>query len=259
LDNVRRGASFDIERNRKAATAVRERQPLASSLKSEEGGGRLRLLVVENNALLRPLIAEMLNVLGHEIIGYADTALTALAEAERKRPDVVLMDVELDGAGDGIDAACAIRNSLGIRSLFLTGRTDSGTRARSVLADPIGYVQKPLTLGELAAALARVHGEPATVDTSSTAKRAKAGHARRLALSLVRDADRQRLLDYADGLERQAEALERRTGRQESGAPATPRAGGGHEQQQHVQQQQQQQQSELSPDDGPGAKTTPTE
>lgn len=118
--------------------------------------GGLRLLLVENDELLREVFEDMLVVLGHEIVGRVSTASAAIAEAERKLPDVVLMDVKLDGPGDGVDAAYAIKNRLGIHSLFLTGMTDSATRARAVMAGPIGYLEKPVAIRELATALARV-------------------------------------------------------------------------------------------------------
>jgi CheY-like chemotaxis protein len=89
-----------------------------------------------DNERIRKVIEEMLGVLGHEIVGRASTATAAVAEARTTFPDVVLMGVKLDGVGDGIDAAYSIKNRLGIRSLLLTGTTDSATRARSVLAAP---------------------------------------------------------------------------------------------------------------------------
>lgn len=256
--------------------------------------GCLRLLVVENDELIKKIIEEMLGVLGHEIVGRASTATAAVAEAETTLPDVVLMDVKLDGVGDGIDAAYAIKNRLGIRSLLLTGTTDSATRARSVLADPIDYLHKPVTLRDLAVALGRVRSsmdssssyvlppadmtrrsisvssdqplstprngrcEPMAVNMSPKAKREEAARARRLALSLGLDADRQRLLAYADELDRQAIALEWQADHQEAAASAMPRPGDGHDQRQHPQQQQQQQQSEAPPGDDQGAKQTPT-
>lgn len=127
--------------------------------------GGLRLLVVENDVLLREVFEDMLVVLGHEIVGRASTAAAAVAEAERKLPDLVLMDVRLDGAGDGVDAAYAIKKRLGIRSLFLTGTTDSATRARAVMAGPVGYLEKPVALRELASALAHARSDAGPSDS----------------------------------------------------------------------------------------------
>lgn len=254
--------------------------------------GGLRLLLVENDDLLREVFEDTLAVLGHEVVGRASTATGAIAEAERQLPDIVVMDVRLDGPGDGIDAAYAIKNRLGIRSLFLTGTVDTATRARAVSADPIGYLEKPIAVRELATALALARGDSRpsyvlppidvmrsptavsfrdsvtksldprframTTDISAKHKREMAARARRLAHALVFDVDRQPLLDYADELERQAAALEHQKDHQGSAASASFAPDIGHEQRQHSQQQQQQQ-SDAQPDDAQGDKRTPTE
>lgn len=67
-----------------------------------------------------------------------------------------------------------------------------------------------------------------TIDMSAKEKREMAARARRLVAGLIFDVDRKRLLDYADELERQAEALERQEDDQKSAA--TPRPDVGHEQ-----------------------------
>lgn len=117
---------------------------------------RLRVLVVENEVLLRLLAEEMLLDLGHEIVAEASTAQRAIAEADRMRPDIVLMDIQLDGPGDGIDAAREIRNRFGIASLFMTGCADPDTRRRALLTRPLGYLAKPLSLTDLDEALHRL-------------------------------------------------------------------------------------------------------
>ena len=117
---------------------------------------RLRVLVVENEMLLRLVAEEMVLKLGHEIVGSATSAQGAITEAERTRPHIVLMDIQLDGDGDGIDAAHEIRDRLGIASIFMTGCADPETRKRACVTRPLDYLQKPLTLASLCAALDRV-------------------------------------------------------------------------------------------------------
>ena len=117
------------------------------------GQSRLRVLVVENEALLRLTAEDMLLELGHEIVGWASRARTAIAEAELRQPDVVLMDIQLDGPRDGIDAAREIRSRFGITSLFMTGLSDPDTYRRALTARPLGYLRKPLQLSDLKSAL----------------------------------------------------------------------------------------------------------
>lgn len=116
---------------------------------------RLRILVVENEIMLRLVAEKIVLELGHDIVGWASSAQGAIAEAERTRPDIVLMDIQLDGEGDGVDAAREIRDRLGIASLFMTGRTDPETHNRALLTRPLGYLLKPLAHADLDAVLDR--------------------------------------------------------------------------------------------------------
>jgi len=122
------------------------------------GQKKLRVLIVENELLLQLAAEDLLQQLGHEVVGWATRASTAIAEAERTHPDFVLMDIELDGARDGIDAAHHIKDRFGIRSLFMTGSSDEEIVRRARNAKPLGYLQKPLWLSDLESALAPLAG-----------------------------------------------------------------------------------------------------
>jgi DNA-binding response OmpR family regulator len=65
--------------------------------------------------------------------------LVALAD----KPDIIIMDVRLAGAGDGIAAACEILARTGIRSIFATAHADEETRARGSVACPVAWLEKP--------------------------------------------------------------------------------------------------------------------
>lgn len=123
-----------------------------------DGQQKLRVLVVENEMLLRLTAEDLLEELGHEIVGWASRAGGAVAEAERAQPDVVLMDIQLDGSGDGIEAAHEIRNRFGIASVFMTGMSDKETYQRAVTAKPVAYLRKPLSLPDLKTAFVRFAG-----------------------------------------------------------------------------------------------------
>jgi DNA-binding NarL/FixJ family response regulator len=125
------------------------------------GQPKLRVVLVENEALLRLAAEEMLLELGHEIVGWANRARIAIAETERTRPDLVLMDIQLDGPRDGVEAAHEIRNKFGIASLFMTGSTDTNTYQRALRTQPLGYLHKPFLLPELRSALAPLAHTPA--------------------------------------------------------------------------------------------------
>jgi CheY-like chemotaxis protein len=81
------------------------------------------------------------------------SAEEAVAMAERHRPDVVLMDIRLSGARDGICAAEAILSRFGIPSIFVTANTDPHTRQRALAVGGLGFIEKPVTKERLVTGL----------------------------------------------------------------------------------------------------------
>jgi DNA-binding response OmpR family regulator len=116
---------------------------------------RGRVLVVEDEYFVALAAEEALAAAGFEVVGVTATAEEAVEIARAERPDLVLMDIRLAGARDGIDAAAEIRGRLGIPSLFATAHSDAATRARGEgAAAPMGWLTKPYAPTELAAAVA---------------------------------------------------------------------------------------------------------
>jgi two-component system, response regulator PdtaR len=116
----------------------------------------LRVLIVEDEFFISLDTKALVEALGHAVAGIAVSADQAIALAERERPDVVLMDIRLNGMRDGIEAAREIGARLGIRSIFVTANSDPGTRSRAQAVQPLGFLEKPLTQQRLAFALGKV-------------------------------------------------------------------------------------------------------
>ena len=79
--------------------------------------------------------------------------------AEREKPDLVLMDIRLSGARDGIEAAVEIRERHGIESIFVTANTDPATLQRARSINPLGVLHKPLTQAGLLQQLSKIKWE----------------------------------------------------------------------------------------------------
>ncbi len=106
-----------------------------------------RVLIVEDESLIAEDISNRLQSLGHQVIHRASTADGAVAMAPKA--DVILMDIRLEGARDGIDAACEIRQKYRLPVIFLTAHADQSTRDRARRASPSGYLVKPLQTASL--------------------------------------------------------------------------------------------------------------
>ncbi|MEA2062324.1 MAG: response regulator [Gemmatimonadota bacterium] len=114
---------------------------------------KVSILVVEDQILVAENLREVLNSLGHEVCSIAVSGKKAIELAKKEKPGLVLMDIVLKGEMDGIEAAEQIRQHLDIPVVFCTAHSDAETLKRSKLAEPFGYIIKPLEGKELAATI----------------------------------------------------------------------------------------------------------
>ena len=112
-----------------------------------------RILVVEDEAIVALDIQTRLLRLGFEVAGRAATGPEALALAESARPDLVLMDVRLPGAKDGIETARELCARRSVPVIYLTAASDAATLDRAKETSPAGYLAKPFEDHELALAI----------------------------------------------------------------------------------------------------------
>ena len=110
---------------------------------------RRRILVVEDETIVARDIQLQLEALGYEHAGHTTTGEEAIALAGELRPDLVLMDVKLAGAMDGIAAAEVIRKKYNLPVVFLTAFATDDAVTRAKVTQPFGYVLKPFAEREL--------------------------------------------------------------------------------------------------------------
>ena len=108
------------------------------------GSAAIRVMVVEDEALIAHDIAVRLRKAGFEVPAVVDTGERAVALAGELLPDLVLMDIRLKGRMDGIEAAERLRSLYDIPVVYLTAHADTDTLARANTAEPFGYLTKPL-------------------------------------------------------------------------------------------------------------------
>lgn len=107
------------------------------------------ILIVEDEALLAMELKLLLEEMGHSVAGFVTTGEEALSITERDRPDIVLIDIKLDGNLDGIETSKRIMHSHNIPVIFITGNTDHDTLKRANALNPVGTIKKPLNDDEL--------------------------------------------------------------------------------------------------------------
>jgi DNA-binding NarL/FixJ family response regulator len=102
-----------------------------------------RIQIVEDQYFVAMDCQQALEEAGFECSGLAANAERAVELAARDKPDLVLMDIRLSGAMDGVEAATRIYREQGIRCIFSSAHADPATRRRAEQAHPIGWLQKP--------------------------------------------------------------------------------------------------------------------
>jgi two-component system, response regulator PdtaR len=119
----------------------------------------LRILVVEDEAITAMHIEDILRELGHIVADTVESGPAAVASAFRLRPDLMLIDIRLARGTDGIAAALEIRRNLDIPLVFMSAHTDSATRERANMAEPLGYLVKPFAVSQVTALIDHVSKE----------------------------------------------------------------------------------------------------
>jgi PAS domain S-box-containing protein len=108
-----------------------------------------RILVVEDGIIMARDIERRLTTMGYRVAGTAGTGEEAIRKAKDLHPDLILMDVNLRGAIDGIAAAEQIRKSADVPIIYVTAYSDDATLRRARSTEPFGYVLKPFEEREL--------------------------------------------------------------------------------------------------------------
>ncbi|RCW70306.1 ATP-binding protein [Pseudorhodoferax soli] len=107
------------------------------------------ILIVEDDRIVARDIRQQLEAMGHTVAGMTADGAQAPALARSAGADLVLMDIRLAGAVDGIQAARAIREQCDIPVIFLTAYADDETIRRANLTEPFGYLLKPFETSQL--------------------------------------------------------------------------------------------------------------
>ena len=104
----------------------------------------LSIYIVEDEPLIVSTIETELLKQGFKVLGDAEDVVSAAKDIKVLKPDLVLIDIQLQGIQDGIDLAIELDKEQ-LPYLFLTSQTDPNTVARVKQTNPLGYIVKPFT------------------------------------------------------------------------------------------------------------------
>jgi two-component system, cell cycle sensor histidine kinase and response regulator CckA len=118
-----------------------------------------RILIVEDERIVAEDLRFTLESEGYAVVGLVASGEQAVARATELQPDLVLMDVNLDGEMDGISAAAAIRRQQGTPVIYLTAFSNPQTLGRARETDAFGFIVKPFQERAVIAAIEMALGK----------------------------------------------------------------------------------------------------
>jgi DNA-binding LytR/AlgR family response regulator len=114
---------------------------------------QLRILIVEDNSLIAEDISASLGDLGYQVVDKVNSGRAAIDSARKNTPDLVVMDINLVGKMDGIEAATEILKFLNIPIIYLTAYADDNTYDKAKVTNPYAYMTKPFDEKDLSRAI----------------------------------------------------------------------------------------------------------
>ncbi len=112
-----------------------------------------KIMLVEDEGVTAMNIKSDLLELGFEVPAVVASGEEAVRQAVSLLPDLILMDIALDGPMSGIEAATEIRRTCAIPIVYLTAHTDSETLNRTKVTEPFGYLPKPCSMSTMSATI----------------------------------------------------------------------------------------------------------
>ncbi len=108
-----------------------------------------KVLIVEDDFMLSLINKKYVELMGHNVVAAVTNGIDAIKAVKDHSPDVILMDIRLDGTMDGIDAMNEIEKFSAVPVIYLSGNSDAENKARAAKTHMIAFCVKPIHLEQL--------------------------------------------------------------------------------------------------------------
>lgn len=108
-----------------------------------------KVFIVEDDRFITAIFTMFLRDLGHEFVGRTSSGKEAIEKCKELKPDVVLMDIHLEGDLDGIQTAEMLKRELEVPIIYISSDTTSQVIERAIVSNSYGYLVKPVNKKEL--------------------------------------------------------------------------------------------------------------
>ncbi len=116
----------------------------------------MKVLIVEDDFMLCLINKKSIELIGYTVVATATNGLDAIEAVRKYKPDVVLMDLRLDGELDGIDTMNEIAKFSDIPAIYLTGNSDEANKERAAKTNLLGFCVKPVHFEEIKVLFSKV-------------------------------------------------------------------------------------------------------
>ena len=120
---------------------------------------KLKVLIVEDEPLIAESLADILELLDHEVTGSVSNGEDLLKTLSKSKPDLILLDIQLKGSLSGLELAPLLNQQYKVPYIFTTAFADDETIEQAQENSPYGYVVKPYGINDIKAAIAVALGQ----------------------------------------------------------------------------------------------------
>ena len=125
---------------------------------------KIKILIIEDNSIVVMLLTETLKQMGYEIVGSVPTGEQALVDYIILQPDLLIVDIHLEGDLSGIDMVTRIKQERNIAVIYLSGDLSPETVALGKKTKPNGYLKKPIDINQLKTTIEMIDFEDYKID-----------------------------------------------------------------------------------------------
>lgn len=118
-----------------------------------------KILIVEDDKMLCTIFEMFIKELGYELIGISHSGTEAIEICSKNRPDVILMDIHLEGEINGIDTTKEINKRFNIPVVYVTSDIERETIKKAIHQNTYGFIMKPVYQSNLRVAIEFAHAK----------------------------------------------------------------------------------------------------
>lgn len=116
----------------------------------------VKVLIVEDDFMLSLINQKSIELMGYKVVAVSTNGRDAIEAAKQYNPDVIIMDLRLEGDLDGIQTMIEIAKFSSVPVIYLTASSDKANKERAAKTNLIGFCVKPVHFEELQLLLSKV-------------------------------------------------------------------------------------------------------